>query len=95
MLTFQQSPILQEVDEEQDADVSDSDYESPDEESDETTSEEVASPSIGALLKDYKEAVSNNDEAALADLEPIFLQLEKEKDTYAAKAGRGCSPTSG
>ena len=85
MLTFQQSPILQEIDEQQDTDVSDADYESPDEESDETTSEEVSSPRVGALLKDYKEAVSNNDEAALADLDSIFLQLEKEKETYAAK----------
>ncbi|KAI5078453.1 hypothetical protein GOP47_0006124 [Adiantum capillus-veneris] len=71
------------VNEQQDAEASESEYESTDEESDGSAAEEASLPSVEAMLKKYREALSNNDEAALEELDVKFQQLEKEKNMYA------------
>ncbi|MCO5577592.1 hypothetical protein L7F22_031423 [Adiantum nelumboides] len=70
------------VNEQQDAEASDLEDESSDEESDGSTAEEPSSLGVEAMLKQYREFLSNNDEAALEELDIKFLQLEKEKNMH-------------
>ncbi|KAH7415903.1 hypothetical protein KP509_14G065300 [Ceratopteris richardii] len=63
--------------------ANDSEYGSSDDENDGSTNQETFATSVDVILKKYREAVSNNDEGALEQLDAVFHDLEEQKNAYA------------